>query len=632
MVERLARLCESAESMSREELLGVLKEVAGEYSDVLSSNEELMNVHKEMALQYSQMKDELEGTKRDLADKVKLIGRLTAQLHMSRNDLFGRRTEKMGDAFTSAAGGNEEASDPVDENAGEPGNSDAGTFCSAGKVIGSDGKEKSSGGRTKTPRGKRGKGLDALAVVQEYIVDVDELDRLYGSQWYIKGWSVTKTIETVKAPLFIKATYRPILSVGTEHHLVRIPNGNPLLKGSMVSPSLGAKIMYDLAVLAQPYYRQAQDLFRDGVPLSRQDLDNWAVRLSTTYYYPVWKMLQMMALMYTGNQVDETRWMVINDGRKAGSFGFIWTHTTSELFEMNPIAVYCFELTRGTDHLREFYGSLFGGVITSDGYISYPVYASETGGEVKASGCFAHCRRYFFYALQVRNVSGCSMEEIKALPEARALCLISDIYQADEPLKKVTAKERTVLRNTLVREKVNAFFEYIDSLDEEDPGYSAKLVQAITYAKNQRERLVMFLDDPYIPLDNLNVERKIRPVSTVRRNSLFSYSVEGAEALTIIMTLVETAKANSAHPYYYLKYLLEIMPDYVNKPSPWFEGRLFPWSEEYRDYEQREVRRALNCYSNQNTATPPKTSELKARLRKRSPHLAPHESGAAKVS
>ena len=624
MVDRLIRLCESANTMTHEELLHTFFVLAQEYSDTLSFCAEQERIYQEMTLQYGQMKDELEGTKRDLASKIKLIEKLNDQLHMSKNDQFGRRSEKMGDAVVSAMNGNSQAQDPVAEDAREPEeSSELIPVISGTGLFGSGGKKKSGGkgktsGNGKRSSGKRNKDLEGLPTVKDFVYDAEELERLYGFGWYIREWSVTRSYETVKVPVFVKETYRPVLAVGADQMVVRIPNGNPLLRGSLVSASIASSIMYNLTCLGLPFYRQSQDLARDGIDISRQTMSYWSINLSMVYLYPVYEMLCCQVRTYSYNQVDETHWTVINDGRRAGSVSYIWTHTTSELLDVPPVVVYCYELTRGTDHLRNFYGNQFKGNITSDGYVAYPVFESESDGDVTVSGCLAHCRRYFWYALLIQNVTGLNMEQIENLPEYRALSLIGEIYQEEEPLKEVTARERAEARDKSVRKKVEAFFRFIDSLDIQNPAYSAKLVQAITYARNQKERLVKFLDDPNIPLDNLNVERKIRPVSTVRRNSLFSYSTSGAEAFTIIMSLVETAKANEAHPYYYLKYLLEVMPEYVSRPRPGtVEKRLFPWSEEYRTYEEKEIRRAIRLCSADTTAVRPTTSEIKAQLRQK---------------
>lgn len=102
--------------------------------------------------------------------------------------------------------------------------------------------------------------------------------------------------------------------------------------------------------------------------------------------------------------------------------------------------------------------------------------------------------------------------------------------------------------------------KYLDSCtyqqgDETNPLYSDKLKDAIRYSKNQEKYLRRFLEDGNIPVDNGASERNMKPVACHRKNSLFSFSKKGADATMTIMSLIETAKANQAIPYYYLKYL-----------------------------------------------------------------------------
>ena len=102
--------------------------------------------------------------------------------------------------------------------------------------------------------------------------------------------------------------------------------------------------------------------------------------------------------------------------------------------------------------------------------------------------------------------------------------------------------------------------KYLDSCtyqqgDETNPLYSDKLKDAIRYSKNQEKYLRRFLEDGNIPVDNGASERNMKPVACHRKNSLFIFSKKGADATMTIMSLIETAKANQAIPYYYLKYL-----------------------------------------------------------------------------
>lgn len=75
---------------------------------------------------------------------------------------------------------------------------------------------------------------------------------------------------------------------------------------------------------------------------------------------------------------------------------------------------------------------------------------------------------------------------------------------------------------------------------------------------------------------------------------MFCTSPKGAEAAAIMYTLVETAKANGADVYFYLKYLLEKTPSTPElKVGRKYLDELMPWSEEYKSYEARQKKELL---------------------------------------
>lgn len=61
-----------------------------------------------------------------------------------------------------------------------------------------------------------------------------------------------------------------------------------------------------------------------------------------------------------------------------------------------------------------------------------------------------------------------------------------------------------------------------------------------------------------------------------RKNFLFHNSADGAKASVIVLSLIETAKANSLNIYHYLYTLLLYMLDYKNEPAG--IEKLLPWS------------------------------------------------------
>ena len=55
-------------------------------------------------------------------------------------------------------------------------------------------------------------------------------------------------------------------------------------------------------------------------------------------------------------------------------------------------------------------------------------------------------------------------------------------------------------------------------------------------------------------------ERSIKPFVQSRKQWLFSDTPNGAEASSIIYSIIETTKENFLQPFYYLKFLLEKLP------------------------------------------------------------------------
>lgn len=63
----------------------------------------------------------------------------------------------------------------------------------------------------------------------------------------------------------------------------------------------------------------------------------------------------------------------------------------------------------------------------------------------------------------------------------------------------------------------------------------------------------------------------------------------------MIFTLIETSRANQADPYYYLKYLLEQMPQHLYDEGEEYMPDLMPWPERYRLYEVDEKRNLVKA-------------------------------------
>lgn len=98
-------------------------------------------------------------------------------------------------------------------------------------------------------------------------------------------------------------------------------------------------------------------------------------------------------------------------------------------------------------------------------------------------------------------------------------------------------------------------------LKQADPGSNGKLKKAITHIRNREDFLMTYLEDGRCSFSNNLSENSIRPVTVGRKNWLFSDSLEGKQANTLYLTIVEMAKAYGLDLYKYLNFLFEQRPN-----------------------------------------------------------------------
>ncbi|MDO4476211.1 MAG: IS66 family transposase [Lachnospiraceae bacterium] len=561
---------------TRDELLAVIVSLRQEKELQLTYRAENERAMKSMTLEYAQLLQENERLQKENQHLSQLLTLTQDKEQLKTKAIFGRGTEKLDDLLE-----NGKIIELIDEATTE----DSGSY-------GQSSSRTTAGMHAPKKKGKKRQAkkvdLDALPQRSCFLCDIKKFDELYGKGgWRIAHWRSRRTVEVVRG-YYVLTTYTPVLSIGLHHALVTIPN-DCLLPKSFASASLAADIIYQKFALRVSTYRMEQEYQDFGLPLSRQLMSDWIIRFAEMYFALIYDRLKELMLEVPYHQCDETTWRVLNDGRKAGSKSFIWCHITSELYDCDPIVLFAYEATRGTDHLRQFYED-FKGFISCDAYCSYHVLGRESLGIILICGCAMHMRRRFVDSLALKDTGAMSEEAREALPEMIALRMIGKIYEADEALKDLDCTQRLLKRQTDVRPLVEEYFEYIETIDCTSPEVSARLKDAVTYSRNQKEYLMRFLEDGNVPIDNGACERHIRPVAASRHSFLFSDSIRGAEALAIMYTIVETARANHANVYWYLRYVLEEMPKHMDDKDLRFLDGMFPWSPKYRAYEEKMAR------------------------------------------
>ncbi|OIQ58339.1 transposase IS66 family protein [Moorella thermoacetica] len=101
--------------------------------------------------------------------------------------------------------------------------------------------------------------------------------------------------------------------------------------------------------------------------------------------------------------------------------------------------------------------------------------------------------------------------------------------------------------------------------------------QAINYCLGQWDKLIAFLQDGRLELDNNRSERSIKPFVIGRKNWLFANTPRGAKASAITYSIVETAKENGLNPFQYLICFFEKLPNLDPQDKNDLD-QLLPWS------------------------------------------------------
>jgi len=88
--------------------------------------------------------------------------------------------------------------------------------------------------------------------------------------------------------------------------------------------------------------------------------------------------------------------------------------------------------------------------------------------------------------------------------------------------------------------------------------------KAMTYARNEWSRLIVYLEDGRLEIDNNGGEPSIKPFVIGRKNWLFCNTAAGALASGVIYSVLQSAKSNGLPLIAWLTFELEELPRCTN--------------------------------------------------------------------
>ena len=106
----------------------------------------------------------------------------------------------------------------------------------------------------------------------------------------------------------------------------------------------------------------------------------------------------------------------------------------------------------------------------------------------------------------------------------------------------------------------------------------AQVITSLTlqneWLREQWPYLTRYLEDGRLELSNNRAERSMKPFVMGRKNWLFANTPGGAQASSVIYSLIETAKENGLDPYRYLLWVLRNAPGLSETDEAWAEKLL----------------------------------------------------------
>jgi hypothetical protein len=260
----------------------------------------------------------------------------------------------------------------------------------------------------------------------------------------------------------------------------------------------------------------------------------------------------MAARVLRGRKVhtDDTPVKVIVPGEKHCREARFWVYVGDA---QNRFSVYDFTMNHARDGPARFLSG-YEGYLQADGYGGYDGIAIESNGKLILVACGAHIRRRFYAQRTYEPEVACP-----------ALAWFRRLYLLERTWRPLSDEERLQLRQ---ERALPILGELHDWLEDVRPTLlpKSKIAEAVSYALNQWEAWIRYCEAGFLSIDNNLSERMVKPCAMGRNAWLFLGSENGGATAAILYSLTASAKANRAHPFFYVRDVLDQIPAIVHDP------------------------------------------------------------------
>jgi transposase len=321
-----------------------------------------------------------------------------------------------------------------------------------------------------------------------------------------------------------------------------------LIPGGMASPALLAHIAVSKFCDGLPFYRMEKIFSRYGIDYSRATMCNQMIGISRALQglmELMWEEVISAEVLH----LDETTMQVLKEpGRSPAAKS--WMHVVVGRPHGKKIVIFHYHTSRAGEIAKEAIKG-FTGYLQTDGLAAYNSVGDQDG--IIHVGCFQHARSKFFEAKKssVNNKGHAD----------QPLALIGKLFTIDKDMRKNHRLNKTFVKKRRQQSQPVLKELYRWLLDMHPRVVPNTLLgEAIGYCLRQWDKLVRYLDHPWLTPSNETAENAIRPFVIGRKNWIFFDTQAGAHASATLYSFIESAKLNGLEPYAYLAYVLTVLP------------------------------------------------------------------------
>ena len=357
--------------------------------------------------------------------------------------------------------------------------------------------------------------------------------------------------------------YRPACGCGCLPGLVTPPAPDALWPRNKLGVSIWVELLLSKFLYGQPTARLLQDWAERGLRIAQGTVTEGLQRLAPLLE-PIRAACLSEVRSATHWHADETRWEVFEElAGKTGHRWYLW------VFKAERAVCFVLDPSRSAAVPARTLEGCVGGILSVDRYAAYRKFARGVPG-MRLALCWAHQRRDF---LRVANdhptLWDWAMQWVERVGELYAL------HRARRMLMTEPPAAAFIDTDARLREHV-ALMQQLCEAQLADPQLAAPARKVLRVMKSYWPGLVVFVEHPWLDLDNNAAERALRPAVVGRKNYYGSGSQWSGQLAATLLSVLGTVRLWGVNPRTWLQAYLQACAHAGGQPPPDIDG-FVPW-------------------------------------------------------